>query len=129
MRVVPARFGSWFALLALTIQIVVSLGHLNAHEARSICASPSGQQDFCKRSVAKWSVDGRKGFTTPHGTLADVLDHCAICSLTGPIDPLTAPPTLLMREIAGLAHFQPPQERPLAAWPHRLAQARAPPAA
>jgi hypothetical protein len=129
MRVFPARFGSWFALLALTIQIIVSLGHINSHEARSICASPSGKQELCKRSVAKWVADGRTGFTAPNGTLADVLKHCAICSLTGPIDPPAAPPALQMRQTVGLAYFKTHEGRPLTAWPHRLAQARAPPSA
>ena len=117
------RFGAWCALVAITLQIVLSFGH--AHRVEGF---GSGMPFQAAAAIGSHTAIER---SDPASNAGLALEYCAICvaikmgaSAVPPEAPVSAVPV-----IAGEAQFASPAED--AAWEmeHLLFQARAPPSA
>jgi hypothetical protein len=116
------RFGSWCALFALAIQLVVSFGHVHGIGAPSPWqVSASGQADPV----------GLNAPSGPSKPAVPAVDYCAICaviSLAGSIVPPAVPAIPLPARDSHLLVWT-SAEPFLAAASYRPWQARAPPQA
>jgi len=119
-----STLGSWLALFALAFQLVVSFGHV--HLDRVALAQSSTVSGAHVVADANAAVPGHRNKS--HG-LAD--DYCAICALIHLAGTVVtaAPPDLPPPPRFGGACSQPCAEFALAASPHALFAARAPPIA
>jgi hypothetical protein len=115
------RFGSWCALFALAVQLLVLFNHV--HCSQSGCW-PASQQ-------AIGSVAGDDGATDSKSTGPAIGDYCLLCAvihMAGTVLPATAP----SEPIAIVVQKSPPWADLAdiaASAPHGIFQARAPPRA
>jgi hypothetical protein len=117
-----ARLGSWVALFALALQLVVSFGHVHAEH---LAASSAGHASI---DIALPATDAPVVPAHPDG-LAD--DYCAICALihlSGALLP-SAAPSLLEPFVFARTSLEPAVTPMLAAQPPASFRARAPPTA
>jgi hypothetical protein len=131
------RLGAWSALFALTIQLVLSFGHVHFDGISTQSVSPRAvsARTIAAPRALRWEVQpaaklqDAPAVPTPHKPINLAEDYCAICSvmrLAGP--PAVAPVLPLATEnrrmfLDGSVGFA------LAASPHLFFQARAPPQA
>jgi len=121
------RSGSWCALFALAIQLVLSFGHV--HRAEFLGSSDSSQLAALRTSVA--SETASHVSSTPAKPIGLAFDYCAICAvivLANSVRPETAPP-LPTPAVVPRERVEKDAEIVPAALPHLLFQARAPPLA
>jgi hypothetical protein len=129
------RLGSWSALFALTIQLVLSFGHLHfdGASARSVSAQTVSLRTVLAPLALRWAMQPSATLppTAPaqHKPAGLADDFCAICSvmrLAGvptptPVLPLPIGSRRILLDVA--------VELTVAASPHLPFQARAPPQA
>ena len=122
------RLGSWCALFALAVQVVVSFGH--AH--RADFGWPSG---FVPASIAFSTEQPATPLPTapsapskPGGLGFDYCAICAVMNLAASAVPAAAP-GLPVPIVRGVLRFSTIPDISLAELPHFLFQARAPPLA
>ena len=121
------RWGSWLALLALAFQLVVSFGHIHAHEIAS-------------HEIASDTDAGAVGHAEPHGDAAPAHSHpagdqsladdcCPICALIHLARALVPAevPSLPLPSIFGRLQLEAAAEFDLTASDRTLFRARAPP--
>jgi hypothetical protein len=118
------RFGSCFALFALVIQFLVTFGHMHYAEL-------TWPSTFLPRSSLTIDISSAAlpGTSLPSKPVGIAFDYCAICAVTN----LTASgvpaaaPGLPVPAALGAVRFQGTPDVSLAALPHLLFRARAPP--
>jgi hypothetical protein len=120
------KLGSWCALFALTIQVVVSFGH--AH--RADFAWPSGflQLTAFTTDVPAAAANVPAAPSKPAGLAFDYCAICAVMNLAASAVPAAAP-GLPVPLVLGPPRFWTITEISLAQVPHLLFRARAPPLA
>src|ERR1700730_13311060 len=121
------RFGSWCALFALAIQFIVLFGH--AH--RTDIAWPSGSSPLSALGTEVPSAAVPNAPSSPSKPAGLAFDYCAICAvmnLAGSVVPAAAP-GLPVQVAISRVRFWTTLDVSLAALPHLLFQARAPPLA
>jgi hypothetical protein len=122
------RAGSWCGLLALTLQLVLSFGHVHGPVPSAAIRSVS---DASRSIVSHVQVEtGKPG--SPALPIGFGFNDCPICALIQLVDaavPADAPP--LWTPLASVFIQQAPTEAAFsfAAPPHAIFQARAPPPA
>ena len=118
------RFGAWCALLALTIQLALSFGHVHL--------TPMARSDGGAPLVAAAThvAPGAPNDPTkaPAGPASDYCAICAVINLAATAMPAAAPALPVVLAFSQV-RFRPQTEAALAASPHRLFSARAPPLA
>jgi Protein of unknown function (DUF2946) len=129
-----ARWGSWLALLALAFQLVVSFGHIHAHDLAS--------HDIAFHEIASDPDGGAVDHAEPHGDAAPAHSHpdgdqsladdccpiCALIHLTRTLVPSDAPSLPLPGTVERL-QLEAAVEFDLTASDRALFRARAPPIA
>jgi hypothetical protein len=118
------RFGSRLALFALAVQAVLSFGHVHlaAPAAASTNAVPAAITDQSAPALARADTPIPKSDGSGGGDCA----ICALIQLSSSSAPAAAPSLPLPANLAPLA-LEATAEWPVAASPHFLFQARAPP--
>jgi hypothetical protein len=119
------RLGAWAALFALTVQLVLSFGHVHfaGTDPQSASAPLALRWAFAPPSPDAPAVPAQP---KPIG-LAD--DFCAICSATQLVGVPAATPSLPLPIAVGYIAFDASAEFAAVASPPGLFQARAPPQA
>ena len=119
-----SSLGSWLALFALAVQLVVSFGHVHPIAAHR----PGTSVDAARFGRARPSVDVA---SLPAGDEAPALadDYCAVCALIHLAGTVVAsePPALPLPALFGRARTDSTAEFGLTAQSHALFAARAPP--
>jgi hypothetical protein len=119
------RFGGWFALFALTIQLALSFGHV--HVANLVWPAPvfALQAD----QAPPTSPDQDAVPSKPAAKLS--FDYCGICALINLAGSLITPaaPALPLPTLVGRIEPWESASHPLALATYRAFQARAPPQA
>jgi hypothetical protein len=118
------RFGSWCALLAIAIQIIVSFGHAHRIEGFRQGELLPQAAGIYGQSMAERGDPASKPIGLP-------FEYCAICvviKMGASTVPAEAPASSLP-VIAGKARFTPHVEAATSTLGHLLFQARAPPSA
>jgi Protein of unknown function (DUF2946) len=128
-----ARWGSWLALLALAFQLVVSFGHIHAHEIESHIASHEIESDTHGAATdhAEPPGDAAPAHSHPDGDQSLADDCCPICALihlTRTLVPSDAPSLPLPGTVERL-QLEAAVEFDLTASDRALFRARAPPIA
>jgi hypothetical protein len=119
------RFGAWCALLALTMQLALSFGHV--HVSGKAGGTPALLTLLLAPTTAITSDDATKPAKPGKSGIAH--DQCAVCSsmqLAGSLIPAAAPSVQLFVEASPLWRAFHIDLAP-AASPHDSFQARAPP--
>ena len=118
------RFGSRLALLALTIQIVLSFGHVHFDglTPASAKAMPLAIVDASPAAVLSTSSPNHKS----NGSVDFDCPICVLIQMASTSAP-SAPPVLPLPAFFSLFRLEVSVEMALAASPHFLFQARAPP--
>jgi hypothetical protein len=129
-----SRWGSYLALLALTFQLVVSFGHIHAHDVTS--------HDIAAHEIASDIDSGAADHAEPHGDAAPAHSHpagdqsladdccpiCALIHLARALVPAEAP-SLPLPSMFGRLQLEAAAEFDLTASDRALFRARAPPIA
>jgi hypothetical protein len=129
MRLVRAKLklGTWCALFALALQLVLPFGHFHRSWIGPT-ASPALFVSAAGQIIREAFFAGGGGPSDPSLPGADYCDICAVVSLAGsavpPVAPVIVPPDLPLSTLAWSI-----PEIALTPIPRLLAQARAPPQA
>jgi hypothetical protein len=124
-----ARWGSWLALLALAFQLVVSFGHIHAHEIAS--HEIASDTDGATTDHAEPQGDAAPAHSHPGGDQSLADDCCPICALihlARALVPAEAP-SLPLPGMFGPLQLEAAAEFDLRASDRALFRARAPPIA
>jgi hypothetical protein len=118
------RFGSCFALFALAVQFLLTFGHMH-------CAELTWPSIFLPRTSLTIDISSAAlpDTSLPYKPVGIAFDYCAICAvmnLATSIVPAAAP-GLPVPAALGAVRFQCTPDVSLAALPHFLYRARAPP--
>jgi len=121
------RRGSWCALVALAIQIVLSFGHIDPPEF----PFSTGSSPASAAAADGWSTVVSNAPPAPSKPIGPAFDYCAICAvmtLAGSVIPAAAPASPMP---AGCVRVQFWAKADVLSTTssHRLFQARAPPLA
>jgi hypothetical protein len=119
------RVGVWCALFALAVQFTVSFGHVHVSDLAR------GSGSLAVFAADQSSPPAPSDLPVPPGKPAGALDYCAICAvinLAGSVVPASAP-VLPVAVAFHPVQFWSDGDAVLAASPHRLFKARAPPVA
>jgi len=119
--------GSWCALFALAIQIVLSFGHIDPADF----PWPSGSSPVSAAGADENSTAALTAPSTPSKPIGHAFDYCVICAvmtLAGSVIPAAAPASPMPAGSIRV-HFWAKAEVLSSTSPHRLFQARAPPLA
>jgi hypothetical protein len=124
------RLGSWSALFALNIQLVLSFGHLHFD---GISPRAVSAQTVLAAFALRWAMQPSAALppTAPanHKPAGLANDFCAICSVTRLAGVLAPAPVLPLPIGSRPILLDVPVELALAASPYLFFQARAPPQA
>ena len=115
------RLGSGLALVALTVQIVLSLVHVHLDSSRIAPGPIAGQS-------AEAPAASRGPTHHPNGPADDYCPICALIQLAGMSGP-SVPPEVKLPEIADWVNLEPGLDFTLPALPVQNFRARAPPVA
>jgi hypothetical protein len=119
------RFGSWCALLAIAIQIVLSFGHAHRIEGfRPGATSPQAAAGIPSQSAVELGDQASK----PIGLRFEYCAICVVIKMGASTVPVEAPASGVP-VVAGKARFAPHAEAATWTLGHLLFQARAPPSA
>jgi hypothetical protein len=118
------RFGSCFALFALVIQFLVTFGHM--HYAELTWPSTFLPRSSLTIDISSAALPGTSLPSKPVGIAFDYCAICAVMNLTASGVPAAAP-GLPVPAALGAVRFQGTPDVSLAALPHLLFRARAPP--
>lgn len=125
------KTGAWTALVALVLQLALSLGHIRADEIYrpgGFCGSEGGSAGFLLTVLA--SLAGQPQLPAADDKDGPNHDKCPICldmAMLG-TGALPAPPALALPHETGLAPAPPsPSALTFAPTPHLLFSTRAPP--
>jgi hypothetical protein len=122
------RFGAWCALLAITLQVVLSFGH--AHRFDGFRAGLLTSQAIAALSGQQTSGQPAAEAGTPASKPAGlVYEYCAICAVIemGASAVPTAAPAYIVPAATGKLRFASYAQAAAAMREHLLFQARAPP--
>jgi hypothetical protein len=118
------RFGSRLALFALAVQAVLSFGHV--HLAAPAAASTNGVPAAIADQSAPALPRADTPIHKPDGSVGGDCEICTLIQLASSSTPAAAPSLPLPANLGPLG-LEVAAERPVAAAPHFLFQARAPP--
>jgi hypothetical protein len=124
-----SRWVSCLALLALTLQLALSFGHLHLRDVLGETHSSASVDASTLASLSDEQRTSAQGTDGSHHEHED--EYCAIYAINGLIGSAqhAEPPALLMPQQVGRARRALGYEAPLAGLHHVLFQARAPPIA
>jgi len=117
------RYGSWCALLALAVQLIVSFGHMHRTDAFRLAGF---------LSAATTSTSGQSGAdeqAPPSKPIGSAFDFCAICvvvKMGASILPAQAPVSFAPAIVSQI-HFLPRADAATGGSAHRPFEARGPP--
>src|SRR5271168_3907629 len=117
------RFGSWCALFALAVQLIVLFNHVHCGQTACWTASQPAIG-----TVGHGSADAPAQSNPPAPAAAEYCLLCAVIHLAGNVLPAVAPASSISAAI-GPGPVWPDLSIVLAATPHQIFQARAPPLA
>src|SRR5208283_187796 len=119
------RPGSWCALLALAVQLVLSFGHVHRLEFPSVSAS----SPLSAVGIGAVSATGSDASSAPAIPIGLGSDYCAICAVMVLANSvrMAAAPALARPAVGTRVRFAKKPEIVSAASPHLLFRARAPP--
>jgi hypothetical protein len=125
------RFGSWCAVLAMAVQLMVAFGHVHRTDAfRQVGFQVGFQAAFLPPATAathgQSTTDDQAPPSKPIGS---ALDFCAICVVAkmGATMLLAQAPAAFPPAIVSQIHFAPRAQAALGKSPHRPFEARGPP--